>query len=55
MLILNKDSFQEISETTNFIDGIFPESLASIQMQAIFFKEILEIIFLYNYLFQEFL
>lgn len=55
MLILNKDSFQEISETANLIDGIFLESLEVIQIQAIFFKEILEITFLYNYLFQEFL
>lgn len=55
MLILKKDSFQEISEITNLIDGIFPESLEAIQMQAIFFTEILETTFLYNYLFQEFL
>ena len=55
MLILKKDSFQEISETTNLIDGIFLESLEAIQMQAIFFTEILETTFLYNYLFQEFL
>lgn len=55
MLILNKYSFQEISETTNLIDGIFPENLEAIQMQVIFFIEILETTFLYNYLFQEFL
>lgn len=55
MLILKKDSFQEISETTNLIDGIFPERLEVIKIQVIFFKEILEITFLYNYLFQEFL
>lgn len=55
MLILKKDLFQEISETTNLIDGIFTESLEANQIQAIFFKEILEITFLYNYLFQEFL
>ena len=55
MFILNKDSFQEISKTTNLIDGVFLESLEAIQMQAIFFIEILEITFLYNYLFQEFL
>lgn len=55
MLILKKDLFQEISEITNLIDGIFTESLEANQMQAIFFKEILETTFLYNYLFQEFL
>ena len=55
MLILKKDSFQEISEITNLIDGVFLESLEAIQMQEIFFTEILETTFLYNYLFQEFL
>ena len=55
MLILNKDSFQEISETTNLIDDVFLESLEAIQMQSICFIEMLEITFLYNYLFQEFL
>ena len=55
MLILKKDLFQEISETTNLIDGVFLESLEAIQMQEIFFTEILETTFLYNYLFQEFL
>ena len=55
MLILNKYSFQGISETTNIIDGVFLESLEAIQMQVILFIEILKITFLYNYLFQEFL